>query len=185
MEGIFPISLNPYLASLADVSYSDDTKRSIVNDTRIVIDLDKFATSKKKLCGSEQMASFDAFHIDKANKQYLLEFKDQPPKNINSNEIQKKVVCSTALLLLFYQQDTTYKEFSANTSLFVIFKDDENENSFYRLPSEMKKWIEPNPAKREEPLLFEFSSEYKSSFKEIHTIPESIFKKDYFPYIFE
>jgi hypothetical protein len=172
--------------TLAEVSYSDDTKRSIIcDDTKPVVNLDRLALSKKGLCGAQTVASFDAFYIDKADNQYLIEFKDQPSKNIKSNEIHKKIFGSTALLLITCQKDLSVNAFTANTTLFVIFRDDENEASYLQIPSAMKKWMEDNPAKSGEPLLFNLRSEYKSTFKEIHTIPESIFKKSYLPIIFQ
>ncbi len=186
MDNCVRVIFQPFKDTLSKVSYSNDTKRSIISDDKIpVINLDRLAVSRKGLSGDQIMASFDALYIDIADNQYLLEFKDQPSKNINSNEIHKKVFGSTALLLLTCQKDATLNIFAAKTSLFVIFKDDENEESFMRIPSAMEKWMDNNPTKSGEPLLFNFSSEYKTSFKEIHTVPESIFKDHYFPNIFQ
>ncbi len=134
----------------------------------------------KNLYGKKALSSCDALFC-KNDKYYFIEFKNQVEKNIDSNDVRAKAFSSLLIANFVLCPQCSISELSNQSELFVVFKDSKEPNYLNKLASELK--ILANLSG--EPLFFNLR-EYvdKGIYKEIHTIPASVFNEKYSDYIF-
>lgn len=170
-----------YETTLGETSFSVDKGSCLLDSDVQAYDFDKLCKSLKKMRGNSTLSSCDAL-VEKNDFIYLVEFKNQPNKNIDNMEIQKKAFDSVSQLLMTWARDTSQQDLSKKLLLFVIFHDTEDDKSFEKIRNKTYSFAKPDKA---EPLLFGIHDDLKSLYREVHTIDISKFVEKYYPACFE
>lgn len=175
--------LSQWNTTLKAAASSNDTTipLPLKNSEKLVVNLDSISSSYiKNLYGKKALSSCDALFC-KNDKYYFIEFKNQVEKNIDSNDVRAKAFSSLLIANFVLCPQCSISELSNQSDLFVVFKDSKEPNYLNKLASELK--ILANLSG--EPLFFNLR-EYvdKGIYKEIHTIPASVFNEKYSDYIF-
>ena len=175
-------NLENYLKTLRECAKTDDKleqQLELCDGDELAIDLDNLCGLLKKMNGNQLMASCDAF-VDKNGEYYFIEFKNQPVKNIRENEVQKKELISPVIVQMLLKSDESFASISDKSHLYVVYQDDESDY-FGKIQGKMYEY-----AKLEgEPLRFGLRLHAdRRLYKEIRTIPLSIFNDVYSKRIF-
>lgn len=165
-----------YETTLGKTSYSADKGSSLLNSDIRAYDFDRLCKSLKTMRGDSTLSSCDAL-VEKDGSVYLIEFKNQPNKNINNAEIQKKAFDSVTQLLVTWERDTSQRVLSEKLVLFVVYHNPEDDESFEKIRNKTFSFIESDQT---EPLLFGINDDLKSLFREVHTIDISDFLETYY-----
>lgn len=127
------------------------------------------------------MSSCDAL-VEKDDSFYLIEFKNQPNKNIDNKEIQKKAFDSVTQLLVTWKKDISQQVLSKKLVLFVVYHNTEKDEYFEKIRN---KTLSFTNLDQTEPLLFGINDDLKSLYREVHTIDISYFLEKYYSECFD
>lgn len=165
-----------YATTLGKTSYSADKDSYLLNSDVQAYDFDKLCRSLKSLRGDSALSSCDAL-VEKDDSVFLIEFKNQPNKNISNAEIQKKAFDSVTQLLVTWERDTSQKDLSKRLVLFVVYHNPEDDKSFEKIRNKTFSFVGSD---RTEPVLFGIDDDLRSLFREVHTIDISDFLGKYY-----
>lgn len=178
--------LTNFLSTMTALSFSSDTGRSmVVDDTTTAISLDALARQTKKIRGNQTPATCDVLYESPDGIIYLIEFKDQPAKNIKYREIHRKIYDSMALLLMRVKRTDSIDAVASRSELYIVYQEDASDEAFRKLPRAVHRWIDADSSSPIEPIRFGLLDEHKSYFKRIFTIPISDFLKEHYHCIFQ
>ena len=153
-----------YRSTLRETSLSADKHSPFLNLDDEVYNLDKLSDGLKGIHGNKRFSTCDAF-IERNGMYALVELKDQPNKNIQNKEIQKKVIESAMVLLVSWKNDATQEDLAKKLRLFVVFHDDAKSVGFEKIRKKAKELADPRD-KEPEPLLFGLCKEVQSLFRD-------------------
>ena len=167
--------------TLGKTSYSEDKKTNLLDSEVKAYDFDKLCGSLKGLRGNCPLSSCDAL-VEKDDSVYLVEFKNQPNKNINNDEIQKKAFDSVAQLLVTWERDISQQALSKKLVLFVVYHNATNDEPFEKIRN---KTLSFTKSDQTEPILFGINNDLTNLYKEVHTIDISDFLEKYYSEYFD
>ena len=171
-------------ATLQETAFSQDAKLPLPlkHGKETVLNLDKVASSYiKNLYGDKVLASCDALFC-KNGKYYFIEFKNQDEKNVSSNDVRAKTFSSILIANLLLCPQCSISDLSSNSELFVVFKDSDEPNYINKLAYKLNLLSNLSG----EPLFFKLRPYIDNGmYKDIHTIPVSVFNNQYSDSIFE
>ena len=169
-----------YATTLGKTSYSVDKNSYLLNSDIQAYDFDKLCKSLKNMRGDSTLSSCDAL-VENGDSVYLIEFKNQPNKNINNKEIQKKAFDSVTQLLVTWARESSQQALSQRLVLFVVYHNPVDDESFEKIRN---KTLSFTKSDQTEPLLFGINDDLKSLYREVHTIDISDFQEKYYPKCF-
>jgi hypothetical protein len=174
--------IDDYESTLKEVSSSNDCQASMIDDETVVVyNFDRMSAAIKGLRGDEQLASCDALY-ESDGEIYLIEFKNQPSRNIKTNDIQRKLFDSLAQLLVVWRKSVSCEELSGKIHAYVVFNNGGKDVSFEAIRN--KNYTLAYPTTPDEPVLFDLRSKLSLLFKEIHTVDIGRFNDVYRDRIF-
>lgn len=162
-----------YETTLGKTSYSVDKNSYLLDSGIQAYDFDKLCNSLKSMRGKSPLSSCDAL-VEKDDSVYFIEFKNQPNKNINNAEIQKKAFDSVTQLLITWARDTSQQALSKKLVLFVVYHNPADDESFEKIRNKTFSFTESD---QKEPLLFGINDDLKRLYREVHTIDISDFQE--------
>lgn len=187
MSYIAPPIPEAWKCSLTAASYSSDAIQqfTLKYGDQDVFNLDKIASGYVRgLNGDRSLSSADALLKDKNGELYFIEFKNQPRRNINSNEVQAKALSSLLVSQVALYPNVSLHEMSEKSHFYVIFKDtpDEEPDYFQKTAEKFGAYA----GMSDEILWFDLRKHLeKGLYKDIHTISLSVFESKYSKSIFE
>lgn len=125
---IIEFNKNNYKCTLKETSKDDNGNFYLIDDSDIeVYNFDKIKKYvSKKLRGKLDPSSSDAFYYKNENEAYLIEFKNQPHQNVDTEGIRKKAYDNIFLLLLTFYPDLTVEELTKKLVFIVVFNENKN-----------------------------------------------------------
>lgn len=99
------IDSNAYKETCFDISLDDDNDINLVSSRKEMHNVDKCIRALHETTHSkyERLTSVDAFFYDDA-KVYFIEFKNQEPIDVNSNEVKNKFLATRAALARYVEE---------------------------------------------------------------------------------
>lgn len=166
------VDLEKYASTFSKTSYDGMKNKSlIVDDYHIVYNFDDIA---KDVCQiyrvGEYLASADALSFNNG-KIYLIEFKNQPTRNIDRRVIQKKAFDSIYLLLQAIFPDTNIETLKSKLVFYVVHGGSSTP-SFDKFKEKSNRL-----ANNKEPILDFGLSKYLEFYSEIYTLSGKDFVK--------
>lgn len=186
MSYIAPNVAQAWICTLNDSAYSPDVSNqfNLRYGNELVYGLDKIASGYVRgLYGDKSISSSDALKI-KGNDLYFIEFKNQPNSNINAKDVQAKALASLLVSQIALFPQKSLSEISQNAHFYVVYKDSPlgNDDYYRKTVEKFGKFAEISG----EPLLFGLRRYMEIQlFRDVHTIPVSVFDKKYSLSIFE
>ena len=168
--------LENYQKTLSECANTKDKTEQLElwNGDEKAIALDDMCTLLKKMNGNQQVSSCDAF-IDRNEEYYFIEFKNQPVKNIEIVDVQKKAFISPIIVQMLLKQNESFESISEKSHLYVVYQDDESDY-YGKIQNKVHEFAKLDG----EPLKFGLKLHAKNRlYKEIRTIPLSIFNNVY------
>lgn len=168
------IDLQDYVSTFSRTSYDGMKKESLIHENYYVIY--NFDDIAKDVCqlyrAGEYLASADALSFSHGNI-YLIEFKNQPTRNIDRRVIQKKAFDSIYLLQQALFPDESISKLRDKVIFYVLYSGSSNP-SFDKFKSKANSFAH----KEKEPLEFGLSK-YREFYKEIYTISGKEFERNH------
>lgn len=174
-------NIQEYWRPLREVSMDDAKAVSLVDTDDMLYNFDSI---KKALCKQlqrrEAAASCDGL-LERDGTYYLLEFKNQPSKNVDAGQLARKAFQSFHLFRLAFEQEMSVDESRDHLVLLVVYQDSEDDVSFEKFRRKVHGLA--NMPERD-PILFDLRRVYGKLYREIHTMPRSKFMTDWYPMLF-
>ena len=173
--------LEDYQKTLNECANTEDKPEQLElwNGDEQAVALDDLCTLLRKMNGNQQVSSCDAF-IDRDDEYYFIEFKNQPVKNIETVDVQKKAFISPTIVQMLLKQDESFESISAKSHLYVVYQDDESDY-YGKIQNKVHEFAKLNG----EPLRFGLRLHARNMlYKEVRTIPLSVFNSVYGKRIF-
>lgn len=168
------VDLEKYASTFSKTSYDGMKKESLVKeDYRVVYNFDDIA---KDICqeyrAGEYLSSADALSFSNGLI-YLIEFKNQPTRNIDRRVIQKKAFDSIYLLQQAVFNNISIEDMKKRTLFYVIHAGSSSPSfdSFKKKASTL--------AKQNAEIVDFGLSKYSCFYKEIHTLSSKEFVKEH------
>ena len=134
----------------------------------------------EKVCatlrGGQSASSCDAY-LETNGVHYFIEFKNEPSKNVDRQEIWRKAYDSIATMRMAVNQAIALDDLCRNTILLVVFQDEEQKGL------DAFKQKTAGFAKEEYPVYWELRSIAGKLYREVHTIPVTEFRETWIPRI--
>lgn len=185
----------PFLATLAEVSYDEEHKTSLILDDskdHRVYNFDGITKNFARKLQIEIKASCDAYYVKNDDSRYLIEFKNQQEGNIDKQWIRNKIYNSVTTLAM--NQDITRGEVADNTIVIIVYNDEQvscktesgyntshSFNSFAEKTASLslKTGIDRHEKK------FDLGKYKGVLFKDIYTVDKKIFNSEFVDELFQ